>query len=62
LRELITDALDHELHGTPALSQPLKKLDFPLIRSGVPGSLRISAEDILRAEEEDDLRGIGQLP
>jgi len=62
LRELVTNALDHELHGTPALSQPLKRLDFPLIRSGVPGSLRITAEDIPRLEEEDDLRAMGRLP
>ena len=62
LRELVTDALHHELHGTTAPSQPLRTLDFPLIRSGVPGSLRITAEDIRRLEEEDDLRVMGQLP
>lgn len=62
LRELVTDALEHELHGKPGLSQPLKRLDFPLIRSGVAGSLRIPAEDIRCLEEEDDLRGVGPIP
>lgn len=62
LREIVTEALDHELHGTPAQPQALKTLDFPLIRSGVPGSLRITAEDIRCVEEEDDLRGMGRLP
>jgi len=62
LRELVTDALDRELHGAPGGSQPLKRLDFPLIRSGVPGSLRITPEDIRRVEEADDLRGMDRLP
>jgi hypothetical protein len=59
LREFVTEALDRELHGTPASP---KRLDFPLIRSGVPGSLRITTEDVRRVEEEDDLRGMGRLP
>jgi len=59
LREFVTEALDRELHGTPASP---KGLDFPLIRSGVPGSLRITTEDVRRVEEEDDLRGMGRLP
>jgi len=62
LRELVTDALVHELHGKTASAQPLKMLDFPLIRTGSPGSLRIAADAIRKAEEEDDLRGIGRLP
>ena len=61
LRELVTDALERELHGSREPSQAPKRLDFPLIRSGIPGSLRILSDDIRRMDEEEDLRGMGKV-
>ena len=54
----IKDVLEHELKGNPARSE--RRLVFPLIRIGVPGSLRITPGDIRRVEEEDDLRRTGR--
>lgn len=46
---------DHPAHPTG------HRVDFPIIRSNVPGTFRLTNEDIRRMEEEDDLRMLGQL-
>lgn len=37
------------------------RVEFPIIFSGQPGTLKITNEDIRRMEEEDDLRMLGLL-
>ena len=56
LRQLLTDALKRELREDAGKPQTRRRVDFPIIRSGVPGHLRITPDDIRRVEEEDDLR------
>ncbi len=50
LRELVTVALEHELSRAPTPLPVPRRLEFPLIRSGVPGSLQITSEDVRRVE------------
>jgi hypothetical protein len=58
LRELIGNALLRDLSETRT-EPPMRKLEFPLIKSKNPGSLKITLEEIKQAELEDDLKRSG---
>jgi len=58
-RELVIRALGIELQTPSTLSPNRRRVNFPIIDSGPPGTLKISREDILQAELEDDLRRSG---
>ena len=59
LRELVSNAPARDL----GLENPSKKtgrrLQFPLVKGPSPGSLMLTNEDILRSEDEEDVRRHG---
>lgn len=53
--ELVDELLGRELPTKSPESTPMRRVEFPLIHSSVPGTLRITKEMIDEAELEDDL-------
>ena len=60
LHAFVEDAVAKTLCGLPSPAPAGNRVDFPIIRSNVPGTFRLTNDDIRRMEE-DDLRTLGLL-
>lgn len=54
LKEFITRAVEHELAGS-AVRLESRRVDFPLVRSRRPGSVRVTPDHIAKLLENEDL-------
>jgi hypothetical protein len=59
LRELVTGAIEKELHGTDEKPRVRRRVNFPIIQTGPPGSLVITEAVLRQVELEDDLSRSG---
>jgi hypothetical protein len=55
-RQLVTEALEHELQGQVSSTPLPRRVAFPVIPASGVGTLRITPEMIREAELEDDLQ------
>jgi hypothetical protein len=59
LRELVKQALTHELGLAEEESPRRRRAKFPIFRSAAPGSLDLTASDLSELEAEEDARRHG---
>lgn len=58
LKAFVTEALEAKLYGQTG--KPASRIRFPLVRSRNPGSLRLDADTVAEALEEEDERASGR--
>ena len=58
LKELISVALRRELER-PQQEVPVRRARFPIFRSRAPGTLKLTAEEVARLEDEEETRRHG---
>ena len=54
LKEFITRAVEHEI-ASSAVRLESRRVEFPLVRSSRPGSVRVTPEQVAKLLENEDL-------